>query len=324
MELEDQFGIKIPDEDSARRSRRSVRLSNTSRRTSSQAQHADLGRLARLIAELPPSGRRTHSRTLRGLPTGRPRTGAGVSRGQRPGARGRTRAVRALSGPSGRAAGEDPLARRLARAARSFPGARSRCRLVENGDGIVPPRSLIGSRATAMSSPRCSKPRWPLSFSSTGSSRSRGRSSRRSAGASSTPRRRTSTTRRSCRNSWPRSAGRSVLGARGGRAAARPQVHVGRGDRRRPGRSRRRLVEEAAEQEAAKQASKRCAPPEEVWRNTGCAARPRCPPPGLRPQSRPYLIRYGRSCTCLGTGIAPWRRALFRQTLLGSAIRPRH
>jgi ribonuclease III len=36
-----------------RRSRRSVRLSNTSRRTSSQAQHAEPGRLARLIDELP-------------------------------------------------------------------------------------------------------------------------------------------------------------------------------------------------------------------------------------------------------------------------------
>src|SRR5215203_927253 len=35
------------------RSRRSVRLSNTSRRTSSQAQHAEPGLLARLIDELP-------------------------------------------------------------------------------------------------------------------------------------------------------------------------------------------------------------------------------------------------------------------------------
>src|ERR687898_2594529 len=55
-----------------------------------------------------------------------------------------------------------------------------------------------------------------------------------------------------------------------------------------------------------------------VWRNTGCAARPRCSPPGLRPQSRPYLSRYGHSLRpCLGTSIAPWQRALFRQTLLG-------
>ena len=47
-----------------------------------------------------------------------------------------------------------------------------------------------------------------------------------------------------------------------------------------------------------------------VRRNTGCAARPRCSPPGLRPQSRPYLIRYERSLRpCLGTSIAAWQRA---------------
>src|SRR5919108_1045694 len=55
-----------------------------------------------------------------------------------------------------------------------------------------------------------------------------------------------------------------------------------------------------------------------VWRKNGCAARPRCSPPGLRPQSRPYRCGYGRSLRpCLGTSIAPWRRALSRQTLLG-------
>ena len=32
------------------------------------------------------------------------------------------------------------------------------------------------------------------------------------------------------------------------------------------------------------------------WRKTGCVARPRWSPPGRRPRSPPYLIRYGGSC----------------------------
>src|SRR5215204_768958 len=57
--------------------------------------------------------------------------------------------------------------------------------------------------------------------------------------------------------------------------------------------------------------------PRRVWRKSGCAARPRCSPSGLRPQSRPYRMGYGRSLRpFLRTSIAPWQRAPSRQTLL--------
>ena len=56
-----------------RRSRRSVRLSNTSRRTSSQAKHAEPGRLARLI-DLLPAKRAEIIHASFVAPTGRPRT----------------------------------------------------------------------------------------------------------------------------------------------------------------------------------------------------------------------------------------------------------
>src|SRR6266516_2389586 len=64
--------------------------------------------------------------------------------------------------------------------------------------------------------------------------------------------------------------------------------------------------------------------PRRVWRNTVCAAGPRCSPRG-RVLSRPnaekhWGSREARSAErhCLGTTIAPRRRATFRQTLLGA------
>src|SRR6266516_1772854 len=57
-----------------------------------------------------------------------------------------------------------------------------------------------------------------------------------------------------------------------------------------------------------------------VWRNTVCAVRPRCSPPAppwLR--SRADSLGYQHSLRpCLGTSIAPGRRAAFRQTRLGA------
>ena len=68
---------------------------------------------------------------------------AGVSRGQRPGARGRTRALRALSRSARGPAGEDPLARGLACELRGgLPRARLGSRLIDRGEGIVPPEEL--------------------------------------------------------------------------------------------------------------------------------------------------------------------------------------
>src|SRR5512133_3934423 len=58
-----------------------------------------------------------------------------------------------------------------------------------------------------------------------------------------------------------------------------------------------------------------CAP-RRVWRNTVCAAGPRCSPPGSV-LSRAHIYGYGRSLRPpQGTTIAPRRRAVSRQTLL--------
>src|SRR5438309_7355430 len=54
-----------------------------------------------------------------------------------------------------------------------------------------------------------------------------------------------------------------------------------------------------------------------AWRNAVCAAGPRCSPPGTV-LSRAHIYGYGRSLRPpQGTSIAPRRRAVFRQTLLG-------
>ena len=54
-----------------------------------------------------------------------------------------------------------------------------------------------------------------------------------------------------------------------------------------------------------------------VWRNTVCATGPRCSPPGCV-LSRARTYWYARSLRpCLETSIAPRRRAVFHQTLLG-------
>src|SRR5213594_1494836 len=56
--------------------------------------------------------------------------------------------------------------------------------------------------------------------------------------------------------------------------------------------------------------------PRRVWRNTVCAAEPRCSPPGTV-LSRAHIYGYGRSLRPpQGTSIAPRRRAVLRQTLL--------
>ena len=59
--------------------------------------------------------------------------------------------------------------------------------------------------------------------------------------------------------SWPHSAGGQLLSARGRRAAARPQAHVGRGDRRQTAGVGVGSSKKAAEQEAAKQALEKAA-----------------------------------------------------------------
>src|SRR6187399_2212676 len=57
-------------------------------------------------------------------------------------------------------------------------------------------------------------------------------------------------------------------------------------------------------------------PSRRVWRNTVCAAGPRCSPPGSV-LSRAHIYGYGRSLRPpQGTSIAPRRRAVLRQTIL--------
>src|SRR5205809_7898845 len=63
--------------------------------------------------------------------------------------------------------------------------------------------------------------------------------------------------------------------------------------------------------------------PRRAWRNTVCAAGPRCSPPGTV-LSRAHIYGYGRSLRPpQGTSIAPRRRAVFRQALPEALCAPR-
>ena len=274
MELEDQFGIKIRTR-TPRRSRRSVRLSNTRHvAPSSQAQHAEPGRLARLIDELP--AKRAENLAFASFVGSRQGVlirAAGVSGDSVWSSRSHASCTSVfLTFQEGRLAKIHSHVVSRASCAGRFPRAQSRCRSWRRARGSFHPRSSIGSRNRNVSQ-RCSRPRAALflehGFEPIEEAIVEAFGGRIEYAATTHVDYKTD-----CRNSWPRSAGRSasVLEVEGpphdrkftsAAVIDGDQAEVGVGSSKK-----------AAEQEAAKQALEKSAPRRRypLWRPSSVPA----------------------------------------------------
>ena len=235
-------------------------------------------------------------------PLGRPlvveRDGDRVRRARRRRRRGRSRSDRARAGGSSIA---DFGGRRLARPPVTRASRSMRFRPASSAAPIERPATGFGSsqgRLLTGSSPVPGhRPK------STGTSSGRRSTVRApSPSGSRTGERRFSGGSQSGSTSCPRSA--NVASCSGGRSARTVASSM---------RGRRSTARTAVRSPApARPGSFRL---ERVWRNTDCVAGPRCSP-RCRVLSRAHSYGYGRSLRpCLGTTIAPLRRAVLRQTL---------